>query len=399
MKMLRKNHKGGAAAVAIMVIIMIVAIASAVLIVTGRFSIKKSNVEQTVSPVQSKPDQSSETISESDLSSVAEPAPINLYPTLAADYQDVNIKGLTAGSSILVDADTNEIVAGFNYEKKIYPASLTKILTLMVAVENIDDMSATYTFTDDDIDPLIEDNASMAGFEAGESVTMEDLLYASILVSGADGTIGLANSIAGSEEAFVALMQQKLKDLGLDSTTNFVNASGLHNKNHYTTVQDIAVLTRAALESETCRKVLTASTYTTGKTEQHPDGIELTSIVASRFEGYFIDCDGDGEADSDVEILGGKTGFTDEALYTLSSVIEKGGHRYICVVARSKSEFDSVEDAIAIYEKYLGPNKTKKTELNIDTETEEDTDDTENDTDTQKVDEGATVKVENDDAA
>ena len=77
------------------------------------------------------------------------------------------------------------------------------MLTLLVAAENIQDMDATYKFTSDDIDPLIEDNASRAGFEAGETVTKKDLLYSAILVSGADGTTGLANAVAGSEEKFV----------------------------------------------------------------------------------------------------------------------------------------------------------------------------------------------------
>ena len=74
-----------------------------------------------------------------------------------------------------------------------------------------------------------------------------------------------------------------------------MNASGLHNKNHYSTAQDIAVITKAAMDNETCREVLTATKYTTSKTKQHKNGIELTSIVAQRIEGYYVDCDGDGE--------------------------------------------------------------------------------------------------------
>ncbi|MBR1563559.1 MAG: D-alanyl-D-alanine carboxypeptidase, partial [Ruminococcus sp.] len=170
---MRKNEKGGAAAVAIMVIIMIVAIICTVLVVTGRFAIKKSEVENDVKASSSEAESSSEEISETDLSSVApEPEPVNLYPTKSADYHEIDLDDITCSEAILINADTNEIIAGLNYEKQIYPASLTKILTLMVAVENIDDLKATYKFTEDDIAPLVEDNASMVGFEPGEEVTL-----------------------------------------------------------------------------------------------------------------------------------------------------------------------------------------------------------------------------------
>ena len=367
--MKRTNKKGGAAVVAVLIVIMLVAVGSAALVVTGRYTIQESKVSDAVVKIDnSSEESSSDEMSEADdLSSVAE-TPVSNYPVQSAGYKDISIKGMSANTAILVDADTNEIVAGYNYEKKIYPASLTKILTLLVAAENIQDMDATYKFTSDDIDPLIEDNASRAGFEAGETVTMEDLLYSAILVSGADGTTGLANAVAGSEEKFVELMNAKIQELGLTGT-NFVNASGLHNKNHYSTAIDIAVLTKAAMDNETCRKVLTTTSYTTSKTKQHKDGIELTSIVAQRIEGYYIDCDGDGEADDGISIEGGKTGFTDEAKYTLSTILDDNGHTYICVTTKSKDELKSVEDQIAIYEKYLGSNTSADTDTKADTDT------------------------------
>lgn len=367
--MKRTNKKGGAAVVAVLIVIMLVAVGSAALVVTGRYTIQESKVSDAVVKIDNSSEEgSSVEMSEADdLSSVAE-TPVSNYPVQSAGYKDISIKGMSANTAILVDADTNEIVAGYNYEKKIYPASLTKILTLLVAAENIQDMDATYKFTSDDIDPLIEDNASRAGFEAGETVTMEDLLYSAILVSGADGTTGLANAVAGSEEKFVELMNAKIQELGLTGT-NFVNASGLHNKNHYSTAIDIAVLTKAAMDNETCRKVLTTTSYTTSKTKQHKDGIELTSIIAQRIEGYYIDCDGDGEADDGISIEGGKTGFTDEAKYTLSTILDDNGHTYICVTTKSKDELKSVEDQIAIYEKYLGTNASADTDSKADTDT------------------------------
>ena len=395
--MLRKNEKGGAAAVAIMVIIMALAIVSTILVVTGRFAINKADVDDTLTKAESEVDSSSLDISESDLSSVVtEPEPVNLYPAESAGYQDINIKDLTCSEAILINADTNEIVAGLNYEKRIYPASLTKILTLMVAVENSDDLSTTYKFTDDDIDPLIEENASMAGFLAGDEVTAKDLLFGCIMRSGADATLGLAKIVSGSEDEFVKLMDQKLVDLGLSDTTKFVNATGLHDKNHYTTVQDVAVLMKAAMESKTCRTVLTTGTYDTDiKNENYPDGLSFTSIVFERLDGYYIDCDGDGEGDDNIEVLGGKTGFTDEAMFTLALAIEKDGTNYICVTAHSEQQDKSVEDTIAIIEKYLATGKRasadeEETEEPESSETEEETGSDEShkvseDTDTIKV--------------
>lgn len=339
---LKKNEKGGAAVVAVMIIIMIVAIGSAIMVVTGRGSISEAKAVPAIADESSQ--EESQPDSQVDSEPEPEPETLMTYPEQADSYEDISIKDLTTKYGILVDADSNTILAGKNYDKKIYPASLTKVMTLIVAVENIDDYDAKYKFTSDDIDPLIEENASRAGFEAGESVTYEDLLYSAILVSGADGTSGLANAIAGSEDKFVDMMNAKAEELGLTGT-HFENASGLHNKNHYSTCQDIAIIMEYAMQNEECMKILTAEEYTTTKTKQHEDGIKLTSIVASRFNGYYIEGGGD--------LLGGKTGFTDESGYSLVSIAERDGVNYVCVTVKSEDEWKAIEDNIAIYEKYL----------------------------------------------
>ena len=138
--------------------------------------------------------------------------------------------------------------------------------------------------------------------------------------------------------------------------THFENANGLHNKNHYSTCEDMALLLKYAMENELCNKVLTANTYTTSKTSQHKDGIELTSILAMRLDGYFVEGGG--------EIVGGKTGFTHEARYTLATKLEYEDKEYICVTAKSDGEFSAVEDTILIYEKYIS-RKTDNTESSL----------------------------------
>lgn len=345
---LNKNEKGGAAVIAVLMIIMIVAISSAILVVTRRDSINQADYVPAIADESSQEESEAESLVDSQPEPEPEPEPETLmtYPAQASDYEEIDLDILTTDNGILVNADNNTILAGSNYDERIYPASLTKVMSLIVAVENIEDFEATYQFTADDIDPLVEANAARAGFEAGETVTYNDLLYASILVSGADGTVGLANAVAGSEEEFVNLMNAKAAELGLTGT-NFVNSSGLHDDNHYSTCQDIAVIMEYALQNERCAEILTASEYTTSQTEQHEDGISLTSVVASRFTGYYIEGGGD--------LLGGKTGFTDESGYSLASIAQRDGVTYVCVTVNSEDEWKAVEDNIAIYEAYLPP--------------------------------------------
>ena len=349
--MKNSNRKGGAAVVALLVMIIIVAVSCALMVVTGRKTIKPNeSVSTPISELDDSTTTEEETISVDDLSDlIPEPTP-SMLPAVSDKYETVNLKDITCSKGILLDCESNEILAGVKYNERIYPASLTKLMTLLVAVENIDDMNAKYKFTKKDIEPLQEENASCAGFVAGDEVTMEDLLYAAILPSGADGTIGLANAIADNEKNFVKLMNAKAAELGL-TDTNFANASGLHHKQHYTTAQDIAVITKACMENKICRKVLCTKTWTTKPTKEYEDGIELDSIFHSRFDGYFVDVDQDGSGDA--KILGGKTGFTDEAGYTLATVVEYKGKEYISVTTKSDTYFDSVEDSILIFENYL----------------------------------------------
>ena len=333
------NRKGGAAIVAVLVMIIIVAVSCALMVVTGRKTIKPNDSVSAPMPSgysteETTPEEDT-TAEEEIVVEVPEVKP-SMIPAISSSYQVINLKDSTFSTAVLLDAESNEILAGLKYDKKIYPASLTKLMTLLVAAENITDMQAKYKFTDNDIDPLIEENASRAGYVAGDEATMEDLMYAAILPSGADGTLGLANAIAGSEKEF---------------DTNFVNASGLHDKQHYTTAQDMAVITRACLQNDVCRKVMFAEKWTTKPTQEYEDGIELDSILHARFGGYFIDADQDGEEDAKLE--GGKTGFTDESMYCLATVVEYGGKEYICITTKSDGDLIATEDTIMVYENYL----------------------------------------------
>ena len=359
----RKNRKGGAALVAVLIMLILVAAGTAVMIVTGKGSIKEAADVPSISHDSSAPESQAEEskAAESAPESVAEPEPEEApfpEPVKAEGFKEMDFKKLEMSTKygILLDVEANEIVAGANYEKKLYPASLTKVMALIVAVENVKDPKAKYKFTEKVIAPLVEDNASMAGFMTGETVTFNDLLYASILVSGADGTAGLSNIVAGSEKEFVKLMNQKAEQMGLKNT-HFTNASGLHDDDHYSTCLDMAKILSYALQNETCRKVLTADSYTTSKTKNfHPDGITLYSIVQDRLLGYFVDLDGDGNEDG--KITGGKTGFTDEAGFCLELIYEYNDKTYIGMTCKSTYQDNSRDDTIMLLEKYV-PKKKK----------------------------------------
>ena len=271
-------------------------------------------------------------------------------PVASEQYRTINLKNATFDTAVLYDCEANEIIAGLDHKEKMYPASMTKLMTILVAAENIKDMKAKYKFTEHDIYSMLEEDASMAGFQPGDEATMEDLMYATILPSGADGAIGLANYIAGTEKEYVKLMNEKADDLGLINT-HFANVTGLHDDDHYSCSQDIAVITKACMENKRCRDVLCAYAYTTSPTKSHLNGIYLKSGFRSKFSGYFIDADQDGYEDG--KLVCGKTGFTNEAMYTLSTVAEYNGKRYISVVTKCDSTNASTWDTLALLENYL----------------------------------------------
>ena len=348
MRKITKNEKGGAGVIALMLVILILAVGTAVLVVVDNGSIGKSTsmeaVKITTDDSSSKTDDSSSGTDDSQPEPEPEPEPQSLLPTLSDDYKEVNAKKIDSKYCVLVDADTNEIIAGTGYDKKIYPASLTKLMTLLVAVENIDDIKGTFKFTDKVIDPLIEQDASRVGFEAGEKVVIKDMLYGSILCSGADATSGLAITVSGTEKDFATLMNRKAEELGLEST-HFMNASGLHDKNHISSCVDMAALMKAVLENKTCKKIISTERYTTGKTKQHPDGMEIYSYVFKNVYEF--------GKDPDFAIGGGKTGYTDEAGTLLASYLEYDGKTYIAVTAKALTQEQAVLDTEYLYHTYV----------------------------------------------
>ncbi len=259
------------------------------------------------------------------------------------------LTGIRSEYAILIDVEKNEVVAHKNGDVKMYPASMTKVMTLIVAYENIEDMNETFTFDYTITDPAYKAGASVAGFLSSETVPMIDIMYGIALPSGADATTAAAVKVAGSEEAFVELMNEKVEAMGLKNT-HFANASGLHNADHYSTAHDMAKILQYALNIPLLEQILSTYKYTTMPTEQHPEGLLLVSTVFSRMYG---------DEPEVAEVIAGKTGYTHEASNCLASCAETpDGRRYILVTGKALStaeegQYGAVFDAIEIYKNYI----------------------------------------------
>ena len=179
--------------------------------------------------------------------------------------------------ALLVNLDNGKVVASREGNEKIYPASMTKILTLLVAVEHLDNIDNTFTMTREIGDFVFGHECSVVGFEVDEVIPIKDLLYGTILPSGGDAAMCLAEYIAGSQEAFVDMMNEKLIELGLSDTAHFTNCIGIYNDDHYCTLKDMAMILKAAEENELCHEVLNARTYHTSPTANHPDGMQISN--------------------------------------------------------------------------------------------------------------------------
>lgn len=282
---------------------------------------------------------------ETDVTTTTEITTATTLPVIYPSYSEssADITTIDSQYAVLIDCDSLSIIASKNGSDRVNPASLTKIMTLLVACENISDYDDTFTMTNQIIAPLIAEDASRAGFCEGEKIKITDLLYGAVLPSGADATVALADYISGSEDGFVKLMNDKAEELGLKDT-HFSNTSGLYDNNHYSTPTDIAVILNAAIHNTICRTVLSTYQYTTNKTEQNPEGILLTSTMFSRMYGTEVE---------GVTIEGGKTGYIDESRHCLASFASKNGKEYIAVTLMGSNRYSPIYDCFEIYGNYL----------------------------------------------
>ncbi len=257
---------------------------------------------------------------------------------------DIVSEEVISENAVLIDVDKGEVVAKRAADVKLCPASMTKILTILVAAEHVENLDDTFTITRDITDYTFSNGCSIVGFEVDEVVTVRDLMYGTILPSGADAGLALATYVAGSQEAFVDMMNEKLDELGLSDTAHFTNCVGIYDEDHYCTLIDMAMIMKAAVENDLAREILSAHKYTTSPTEQHPEGIIISNWFLRRIE----------DKETGGTVTCAKTGFVNQsgscaASYTVSN---SGGH-YICVSANAWSSWRCIYDQVEIYQKYM----------------------------------------------
>ena len=252
---------------------------------------------------------------------------------------------------VIIDVESQTILAEKDYQSRMYPASMTKILTVLTAAEVLGIADGTEAVLDDTFTMTIEitdycyiHDCSVAYFSVGEEIPVRDLFYGTVLPSGADAAIGLAIYTAGSHEAFVELMNEKLKAMGLSDTTHFTNCIGLYDEEHYSTVYDIAVILKEAADIPFCREVLSAHTYNTALTEQHPEGMLLSNWFLRRIE----------DKDTHGEVLCAKTGYVNQSGSCAASLaVDVNGREYLCVTAKSRGTWQCINDQKMLYQMYL----------------------------------------------
>ena len=245
-------------------------------------------------------------------------------PIVKAEGDSLN---LSSESAILMDAESGKILYEKNIDEKLPMASMTKIMSMLLIMENIDNGGLSY---DDKV--LISENASGMGgsqvfLQAGEEYTVNDLLKCIAVSSANDAVVAMAEKISGSVDAFVNLMNEKAKELGLVNT-NFANPHGLDNEEHYSTAYDMAVMARELLRHEDVLKY--TSIYEDYLTK--PDGSQIWLVNTNRLVRFYDGVDGL------------KTGYTTEAGYCLTATAKKNDLRLISVVMKSPSAEERSSD-------------------------------------------------------
>ena len=223
-------------------------------------------------------------------------------------------------NAIVMEMNTGTILYDKNSKEARYPASITKIMTTMLALEN-SELNEMVTFSDEAID-----NTEGSGIarDYGEQMTMEDCLYAIMLESANECAYAVAEHISGSIEAFADLMNAKAKELGCVNT-NFVNPHGLHDDNHYTCCYDMALIAKAAYENETFRIITSTKARMIPPTNKHAEETPLQNhnkLLHRYQKGNYVY----------EYCTGGKTGYTTNANATLVTFAEKDGMALVCVV-------------------------------------------------------------------
>lgn len=255
-------------------------------------------------------------------------------------YDLIGLSGspdIVAESATVMDARSGEVIYAKQAEAKRYPASITKVMTTLLAIENCK-MDEIVSFTSEVVNS-IEEGSSTAGINAGAELTMEDTLYALMLVSANEAGAAVADHIAGSNDAFAKMMTDRAKELGCKNT-NFRNPHGLPDEQHYTTAHDMGLILKEALKHDEFRKFAGTITYTIKNDTLTNKQIELwnhAKILRDNTEYYYK------------YAKGAKTGYTMAASNTLVTYAEKDGMQLVCVILKDYGADQSYYDTIHLF--------------------------------------------------
>lgn len=245
-----------------------------------------------------------------------------------------------AGAAIVVDGDHDEVLYDFHAYEKMYPASVTKIMTSLVVLDAVakGELSLDTPITASAEAVRLPEGSSTAGIKAGEILTVEQLLYCDLIPSANEACNILAEAVGGSTEAFVARMNAKAAQLGMTGT-HFTNPHGLHDEDHYTTAYDIYLMAKAAMEYDTFRTIVSTPTYTLPATNLSGERtFYSTNALLSNWYviGYTYS-----------KAIGIKTGYTEEAGRCLASAaVDEQGRTFYCVVLGSEYAYNEAGEFI-----------------------------------------------------
>ena len=247
---------------------------------------------------------------------------------------------LTSKEAIIYNLNDDNVIYEKNSNERTKIASLTKIMTSLVALENINNIDDTVTVEYKDLQGL--KGYAVAGFKAGDTVTYKDLLYALMLPSAADAANILARNIAGTTEDFVNMMNDKANKLGLENT-KFSNPIGMDDDN-YSTAYDLSIILKEAIKSDLFKELYNTDSYTTS------NNIKLTKTTDKIASKYNLDIS---------NLTGSKTGFTDEAGYCLASTATYNNVNYLVVTLNSEELPNHIKDTLDLYN-YFDTNYSYK---------------------------------------
>ena len=236
---------------------------------------------------------------------------------------------LTSDYGYVIDITNNQVLMDKNGSQRMYPASMTKMMTAIIALEKLKDFDQSITFTYPMLEGLWQQGASVVGYAQGDTATVKDLLYGIALPSGADACHALAITIAGSIRDFVSLMNEKAAAIGMNDT-HFANPTGLHNSDHYSTAKDMAALLAYCLKNKQFTEIFSTSSYKLGPMYYYSSGQTLYNTSKYVIESEGINAPG---------FVGGKTGYTEEAGHCLASWSILNGMTIISIVAHADTAY------------------------------------------------------------